>query len=317
MRRAVDRLLRKAAVRLRYNLVGIIPLVYLVDVFLGIPLLWTNGNMTQSANTDDEVKRLRRRLAKVEQELQVEHDTLAMQLRLAAKVHSSLLPKSVRHERVSIDVRYQPVEEVGGDYCQVRFSDPDTCYITMCDVTGHGIGAALMATRVSSQVRHNIVHGSTPSKIVESLNRFICDYFEEAELYLTFMAARIDFRNNQITWCGAGHPCPLLIRRDGRTVQQLNSENSMIGIVENCLSEDPEHLLPLQPGDRLLFYTDGLTETADADGRCLGTKGLSEIGIKAQSISLFEAADYILQRVADYQCGPVTDDKTLIVVEIK
>ena len=273
--------------------------------------------MAYSAITDDEVKKLRQQLAKAERALRVKRDMLAMQMQLAAKVHRSLLPKPMRRERVSIDVRYQPVEEVGGDYCQVRFSDADTCYITMCDVTGHGIGAALMATRVSSQVRHNIVHDCTPRDIVESLNQFVCDHFEETDLYLTFMAARIDFCNNQITWCGAGHPCPLLIRRGRRTVQHLNSQNSMIGIMENCLSEEPEHSLPLQPGDRLLFYTDGLTETADADGRCLGTEGLSEIGIKAQSVGLFETADYILEHVDDYQHGPATDDKTLIVVEIK
>ena len=273
--------------------------------------------MTHSALTGGEVDYLRQRLAQAERALRVKRDTLAEQLRLAARVHSSLLPKPVRRERVSIDVRYQPVEDVGGDYCQVRFYDPDTCYITMCDVTGHGIGAALMATRVSSQVRHNIVHGSTPSNIVDSLNQFICDYFEETGLYLTFMATKIDFQNNRITWSGAGHPCPLLIRREGHTVEQLHSQNPMIGIVEDCLSEEPEHSLPLQPGDRLIFYTDGLTETADADDRCLGTKGLIQIAIQAMSVSLFETADYILQRIAQYQHGPPTDDKTLIVVEIK
>ncbi len=91
----------------------------------------------------------------------------------------------------------------------------------------------------------------------------------------------------------------------------------MIGVTRDCLSEDPEHTLPLRSGDRLLFYTDGLTETADADGDYLGTEGLSAIGVMAQSVSLFEAADDILRRVADFQHGPATDDKTLIVAEIK
>ncbi len=273
--------------------------------------------MAYSAIADDDVEKLRHRLAEVERALRIKQDKMAMQLRLAARVHSSLLPRPARRERVSVDVRYEPVEEVGGDYCQVRFSDPDTCYITMCDVTGHGIAAALMATRVSSQVRHNIVHGCAPRDIVDSLNRFVYDHLTETDLYLTFMAARIDFRSNQITWCGAGHPCPLLIRHDRQTVEYLHSQNAMIGILEDGLGEEPEHTLPLRPGDRLLFHTDGLIETADADGRCLGTRGLSEIGIQAHSVSLFEAADYILERVADYQHGLATDDKTLIVVEIK
>ncbi len=91
----------------------------------------------------------------------------------------------------------------------------------------------------------------------------------------------------------------------------------MIGVMEDCLDEEPEHTLPLQRGDRLLFYTDGLTETADAHGHGLGVQRLSEIGVQAGSVSLFEVADYILDRVAEHQHGPAADDKTLIVVEIK
>ncbi len=72
--------------------------------------------MAYSAIADNDIEKLRHRLAEAERALQAKQDRLAMQLRLAAKVHSSLLPKPVRRERVSVDVRYQPVEEVGGDY---------------------------------------------------------------------------------------------------------------------------------------------------------------------------------------------------------
>ncbi len=62
-----------------------------------------------------------------------------------------------------MDLRYLSVQEVGGDYCrQMRFSEPDVCYVTICDVTGHGIGLALMATRVSSEVQYDIIQGQTP-----------------------------------------------------------------------------------------------------------------------------------------------------------
>lgn len=268
-------------------------------------------------SNDESPDELRRRLAETEKALAAAQTKLARKLKLAATVHKSLLPKPVRHERIHVDVRYVPVEEVGGDYCQVGFSGPDTCYVTMCDVTGHGIGPALLATRVSSHVRHGIVHGFEPCDIVRSLNQFIYDHFEETYLYLTFVVARIDLERRRITWSGAGHPSPLLIHAGDQTVQPLVSQNLMIGTLRECLAPEPQHTLHLEPGDRLLFYTDGLTETANADGGFLGTTGLGEVAARAGSVALFDLADHVLDWIARYQHGPTTDDKTLIVAELQ
>ena len=268
--------------------------------------------------TDDQsVEQLRQRLSETEHELEISRAKLSRQLRLAAKVHDSMLPKPVRHDRVLVDVRYVPVDEVGGDYCQAHFSDWETFYVAICDVTGHGIGPALLATRVSSEVRYGIVYGREPHEIVRSLNRFIFSFFAETNLYLTFIAAQIDLVRRRVAWSGAGHPSSLLIRRDGRTVEPLESQNLVIGVMEDCLAKEPQHSLDLEPGDRLLFYTDGLTETAGVDGRLLGTDGLTRIATEAMSLDLFDMADHVLDQVARYQHGPTTDDMTLIVVEIR
>jgi len=263
------------------------------------------------------VEELRKRLSETERALEVARTRRKRELCLAAKVHDSMLPKPVRHDRVLLDVRYVPVDEVGGDYCQAGFSDWETLYVTICDVTGHGIGPALLASRVSSEVRYGIVYGREPHEIVRSLNRFILSFFGETNLYLTFIAAQIDLVRRRVTWSGAGHPSSLLIRRNGRTVEPLESQNLVIGIMEDCLAKEPQHSLDLEPGDRLLFYSDGLTETAGADGRLLGTDGLSRIAIEAMSLDLFDTADHVLDQVARYQHGPTTDDTTLIVAEIR
>ncbi len=242
---------------------------------------------------------------------------LALDLEVAAKVHRSLLPQQVRHDRIHVDVRYNPIEQVGGDYCQVRIAGPNTCYITMCDVMGHGVQAALLATRVSSEVRHWILERLAPREIVQMLNKFIFDYFGETNLYLSFIAVRIDLANYEITWSGAGHPSPLLLRRDGTTVEPLTSQNLLIGVREECLDIEPEHSVSAEPGDRLLLYTDGLTEIADASGKELGVAGLSDLATVAMCVNLFDMADQIFEQVEHHHHGPVTDDRTLIVAELR
>ncbi|MBC7239729.1 MAG: serine/threonine-protein phosphatase, partial [Chloroflexi bacterium] len=171
------------------------------------------------------IEQLQRRCAELERELEALRERQQQRLAVAAIVHRSLLPRPVRHERVWIDVRYVPVEQIGGDYCQVRFSDQVTCYITMCDVTGHDVAAALLATRISSEVRYGILYRRDPVEIVRSLERFTGEYFSETGLLLSFVAARIDLERMELTWSGAGHPSPLLIRQKTREVECLKSQH--------------------------------------------------------------------------------------------
>ncbi|MEE8451825.1 MAG: PP2C family protein-serine/threonine phosphatase [Thermoguttaceae bacterium] len=273
--------------------------------------------MSQILTRDIEVERLRLRVEKLQRELQSRRTDAQRRLELAAKVHRSLLPRPVRDRRICVDLRYSPIEEVGGDYCQVRFADPDTLFITICDVTGHGMGPALLATRVSSEVRYGILYGRDPYAIVRSLNTFICDHFDETHLYLSFVAARLDLSTLRLTWCGAGHPSPLLIRRNRPAVEPLTSQNTLIGVRKDLLEDPIQQTVELDPGDRLVFYTDGVTETDVSDGRQLGINGLAEMAADAMSVDLFAMADHILERIEADQQGPTLDDKTLIVAEVK
>ena len=129
-------------------------------------------------------------LEAVKRELQRREEVWQRELDIAERVHRSMLPKPIRHPRIDIDVRYVPAEKVGGDYCQVLFPAESCCYVTMCDVTGHGIGSALLATRVSSQVRGLVFEKLHPTEIVQQLNKFVLENFAETDLLLTFFVAQ-------------------------------------------------------------------------------------------------------------------------------
>jgi len=273
--------------------------------------------MEKRADQPHSLEQLEAELATAKRELQRYEQARQCDLQIAERVHRSLLPQPIRHPRIDVDTRYIPVEEVGGDYCQVRFPYRDACTITMCDVTGHGIAAALLATRVSSEVRHSIFLGRTPGEIVRELNTFVCEHFAESNLFLSFTAARIDLVQRQVTWCGAGHPSPLLIHRHASKVEMLTSQNPLVGVDIAAIEQDAQETLSLEPGDRLVFYTDGLSEAADQQNRLLGVSGVVDIAIRAMSVDLFEMADTMLDDIAAYQHGPATDDKTLVVAEVE
>jgi len=279
------------------------------------PLPDTSG--PDAAGDVRRIRQLERALAETLRELEQREQLWQMQLKIACRVHRSLLPRPVRHERIDIDTRYLPVDGIGGDYCQVVFSDAGTCYVTICDVTGHGIGASLLATRVSSEVRRMILEARQPVAIVRDLNTFVFESFADTELQLSFFVARFDLDTGRLTYSGAGHPAPLLIRRNAALVEALDSPNMLIGVAENCLRDEPERSVEVAPGDRILFYSDGVTETLNADGKILGLQRLSAVLADAPPGSVFDLAEAVLEQVHLYRAGPPLDDMTLIVANYK
>ena len=273
--------------------------------------------MQQPTVDDTEVRQLHRQLDTALRELATLWRRVRHELDLASRVHRSLLPDPVRDGPVHVDIRYIPIEQVGGDYCQVAFPSADFCHISITDVTGHGIGSALLAACVSSEVRHALFYDRAPRDIVRSLNRFVYEHFADTPMFLSFMATRIDVVRREVTYSGAGHPSPLLVRRRDRSAVRLNSQNLLLGVLEDALAPESETTLPMEPGDRLVFYTDGLTDTMTADGHPLRMQELTEIVASAMDVDLFEMADFVLDQVTQHQHSAPMDDITLIVAELQ
>lgn len=93
---------------------------------------------------------------------------------------------------------------------------------------------------------------------------------------MSLFVAHLDLVEARVTYSGAGHPSQWLFRRDGRSVDKLDSQNMLIGVREECLSDEPEHSIAIEAGDRLMLFTDGLPDTGRADGQMLGEDRLIE-----------------------------------------
>jgi PAS domain S-box-containing protein len=237
-------------------------------------------------------------------------------LRVAKLVHESLLPKPVSTPEIDIDVKYVPVERVGGDYCHIQFTNDQHCIVTLCDVSGHGMASALLAGRVSSQLRVLSLTGSDPLAITTDLNAFLLNHFSDTGMFVTFFALSIHLETMQMRYCGAGHPGPLLRRKDG-TMETLASQNMPVGIIANFTRPPSFGETSLEPGDRILMYTDGVVETLGKDRTPLRASGLEEWLEESADVSLFQLGGWMLRRINEFRVGDPQDDLTLILLEAK
>jgi sigma-B regulation protein RsbU (phosphoserine phosphatase) len=195
---------------------------------------------------------------------------------LARRIHRSLLPKHFRDRRVDVAVHYEEHDVLGGDYCAVAKRTDDHLFLTVCDVTGHGLPAALLAGRINSFVEHAVSAARHPCQVVDTLNQFVVDHFSGLGIYATFMCVEIDLHWRSIAYAGAGHPPALLQRRNG-TIDSLGSLSPLIGIFPEMGQGCQVSKTFFMPGDRLLLFTDGFNETRNPSGDTLGIDGMSDI----------------------------------------
>lgn len=236
------------------------------------------------------------------------------ELLLAERVQQSLAPKSLTWGGISVEAYFQPAWSIGGDYGLVSPSE-DHLDILVCDVSGHGISSALIANRIYSETMAQIELGVELGSLLRHLNRFVVHNLASSSYYFTMAAARFIRSCRSIQFAGAGHP-PAMVFRCGELPKLLESNSMVLGLFEEAVNSEAAIETPVQSGDRVLMYTDGLTESFNPRGEMLGIDGLTEMVREASALPLDEMKQQILSRVAAWRGGPAADDVSLVLVEI-
>jgi serine phosphatase RsbU (regulator of sigma subunit) len=234
-------------------------------------------------------------------------------LQLAERVQETLVPKSLAWNAGSVVTFYQPARTIGGDFGLVT-EGPECLNVVVCDVSGHGIGSALVANRIYTETIGQIQRGVEFLPMLRHLNRFVLQSFGR-EFYCTLAAARVQWNGRALEFAGAGHP-PGIIVRPGERPRLLESQSSVLGLVEEAVNVEATTEISLQAGDRVVIYTDGFSECVNAQQEILGIDRLSEIIREASKWPLPEMKQNILDRVAAWQSGPPVDDLSLVVVGV-
>jgi serine phosphatase RsbU (regulator of sigma subunit)/pSer/pThr/pTyr-binding forkhead associated (FHA) protein len=214
---------------------------------------------------------------------------------------------------------YEPARSVGGDYFDYRpylqfgtpFDQPALRWaITIGDVSGKGMAAAILMARFSSEVGLQLQFEPDPCRVVDQLNRNLCASRTE-ERFITFLLAVLDGEHHELTVVNAGQTAPLIRRFDGRIEVVGKRESGLpLGIVEERDYEPVK--TSLNPGDVVVLHTDGVNEAMDNGGDLFGLENLMQTLANAPA-EVVKVGESILDAVRRHAAGcPQSDDITLL-----
>lgn len=260
-------------------------------------------------------KRVEEQLRESNAQLEKRQMEIEAELSLAARVQQSLAPQSLVWNDVSVETYYSPAHTIGGDFGVVFPHSDEGLTILVCDVSGHGIGSALMANRIYSETLHQLERKAGPGTMLRRIHDFVHDRIATDGFYFTMAAIRLSMRGRRATFAAAGHP-PALLLSNG-SVRRLNSQNGILGCLSETAPSESVDEIDLEPGDRLVLYTDGLVEVFNHHDDMLDVEGLETLVHQSAKRTLPKMRQAILDGVAAWSHGPLTDDVSLVIFEVR
>ena len=230
----------------------------------------------------------------------------------ARLIQRALLPSAMPHvDGCDIAARWQPASGIGGDcYDLLRFSHA-RAGISIADVVGKGLPAALLMSNLQAAVRAFATDGAATRDVASSVNRLLSRNISAGK-FVTFCYAVVDMAAGRIEYANAGHNPPVLLRAGGG-VEWLNATGVVLGVFPDGVYDS--RTVPFGPGDQLICYTDGITEAYDDRGEEFGADRLITTVRRAGArAAAADTVDAVTAAVAVWTGGTVQDDATLIVV---
>jgi len=249
----------------------------------------------------------------LEEELQ--RQRLEEELAIGRRIQLSLLPRSCPIiPGYELAAGYRAARQVGGDLYDFIMPPiaPGTVHIVVADVTGKGVPAALYMAVSRTLFHTHALENPTPSEALDRVNRFIRQD-ETTPLFLSAFYAVLDTDAACLTYANAGHNPPLWIHSNTGEVSELVARGIVLGAFDGYLPEDV--MCVLEPGDFVVFFTDGITEARNLAGEFLDDEGLVEIVRSRRWNHAEELVTAIIAAVDEFSAGtPQADDFTVVVL---
>ncbi len=242
-------------------------------------------------------------------------ERLERELELARTVQQNMLPHQFPLVAgAQFYARNEPARQVGGDFYDVFLLDETRIGVVIADVSDKGMPAALFMALTRSLVRAEAQRELSPEKVLRRVHRLLLDLAEPTQ-FVTLFYGVLDLPQRYLNFVRAGHDYPLLVRE--KQVIILRGVGTMLGFLDEREVFLSEERMPLQRGDRLVLYTDGMTDAVNVREEPFGREELEHAALENFSLPLAQMGDALFDAVAQHQGDAERfDDMTLLIVEL-
>ena len=243
--------------------------------FLGISaerIEMLNHIKGQNKLLEQRAEELHNALGQVESQkmiIEEQNQRLLKDLKKAGDFQQSLLPEHLPQiEEVGFSAIYIPSSQLGGDYYDIFRIDDRNIGILLADASGHGVAAAMMTAMFKMTFQKYVTDVLSPAEVFAKLNTDFCKVFQMGEFFTAFYAV-YDRMEKKLTYANAAHPKPILALKNKTELQELDTNGFLLGVMDMGIEYEQKELYLNEPA-RLMIFTDGVNEAANAKGKQYG-----------------------------------------------
>lgn len=265
---------------------------------------WTNSQLIQkSRDLIERAEQARKAQAQIEEEQQES-------VEIQRKLLSLKLPQQ---HGITVSGDSRSMRYVGGDYCHLTPLTASKFAVSIADVAGKGVPGALLTASLRGLENSVVTHDIHPQQLCSSLNEALSEIMPIGK-FVSFFFAVIDTETRTLCYCNAGHNPPILVRADG-SARELRVGGGVLGLFAEWTYEQTQ--LKLEGGDRLVLYTDGITEVESPDDEEFGTDRVKEIVVQNRAGSAEEIQRTLMHAVSRHCEERFQDDATVVVIAVQ
>lgn len=239
------------------------------------------------------------------------------ELNLAKEFQTTFLPKKediAKFSGIKSDYIFEPCLEVSGDFIDMSKLDENIYGYFISDISGHGVAAALISSMLKVFFSLYGKDVLSPEVLYEMLNEEFFSYLNSGEYFTSFYGIYYE-KEKKFVYTNANHPPPFLLKAKTREILPLNTEGFFVGIFKTSKFEEKE--VYLETGDRILFYSDGITQAKNAERGEFGEERLIELYKNGNDQPISELLNKIYKEVQNFSSEKIDDDVTIAMVEIE
>ncbi len=275
-------------------------------------------NSLMFKNLNDMKENLQQIVEERTKELTTRNNQMIFELRVAKNVQKLILSPSLPSgEHLRVVARVNPLMEVSGDFYDVVELSPRKTALMVIDVSGHGVPSALLTSMIKAEIGARLKrHGAHTGDVANAINETLTPTLLETGMYFTMFLGMIDKALMTMEYTNCGHTMPIVIAPDGE-VRMLPGSGFMIGASEEMRYES--NTVSLEESERLVLYTDGITEARNGGGEFFGEKRLIAALRDSMSLPPDGQLDAVIEVVNAFQGDAPSrsrDDVTLLIAAI-